>query len=240
MNGMDRADISTAQSELMKAIEIDPDFVLPHVRLAWCWILMAIHGWHTSGSEALERCSKHARRALESDAGDARAYAAMAFAEFWIGNQDRAMEYAQQSLELDPNMADAHGILGAALAVAGDPDKATAFLKRALRGSPRDPVRWFWYHSLANAHFAKEDYDAACMWADKAIEARPTFPQGHLVKAASLFHRGETDAACREIETLARHAPHFTMRRVRRNPMWTDQRSFERLLNGARKAGLPP
>jgi DNA-binding winged helix-turn-helix (wHTH) protein len=239
MNRMERGAIRSAQSEFTRAIEIDPEFVLPRVRLAWCWILMAIHGWHQSGSEALALCGKHARKALDLDPGDARACCAMAVAEFWTGNQARAIEYAEQSLALDANMADAHGILGAAWAVSGDPQQGICSLERALKGSPRDPFRWLWHHSLANAYFAMEDYDEACTWADRAIEARPTFPQCHLVKAASLFYRGQTDAACREIKTIAEHTPQYSIRRIKRNPMWTDKKSFERLLNGARSAGLP-
>ncbi len=237
---LEREANEAARAELALAIQIDPDFVLPHVALAWCWALAALHGWYRSGSEALELSRLHARNALELDPGDARAYCAMAFAEFWVGNQKMAKEYARQSLQLDPNMTDAHGILGASQAVSGDPKDGTHALERALRGSPRDPIRWFWYHGLANAYFAMEDYNEASAWADKVVQTRPTIPQGYLMKAASLVFLGETEAAAYQVNGILEHSPHYTISRVLRNPMWTDEGAFERLLYAAKSAGLPP
>ena len=238
LNKLEPEENEAARDALNQAIEIDPDFLLPQVALAWCWALAALHGWCRSGSEALALSSKYAREALNRDPGDARAYCAMAFAEFWVGNQSKAIEFARQSLDLNPNMVDAHGILGAALAVSGEPEKSIHALQRALSGSPREPMRWFWYHSLANAYFTKEDYAEACSWAEKAIQAGSSLPQSRMVWAASLAYCGNVDAAGREIERLAEASPNFSTKRVERNPMWTDKAAFERLLKGARSAGL--
>ena len=135
-------------------------------------------------------------------------------------------------------MADAYGLLGSAQAITGEPQNGINSLERALEGSPRDPIRWFWNHSLANAHFAKADYQSAIAWADKAVQIRPQFPPGHLVKAASLAFCGQVEAARREIDGIMKHAPQYTAARVCRNPVWTDTDAFERLMEGARLAGL--
>lgn len=238
MNRLERADSEAARAELSRAIEVDPEFVLPHVALAWCWALAALHGWCRSGSEALDISGKHAHNALELDPGDARAHCAMAVADFWRGNPEQAIAFAEQALELDPNMADAYGILGSAQAITGEPLNGITSLERALKGSPRDPVRWFWYHSLANAHFARADYQTALEWADKAVQIRPQFPPGHLIKAASLALGGRIEAARREIDGIMEQSPQYTATRVRRNPVWTDAEAFDRLMEGARLAGL--
>ena len=86
MDRLERDDSEAARAELSRAIEVDPEFVLPHVALAWCWALAALHGWCRSGSEALDLSGMHAQRALTLDPGDARAHCAMAVAEFWRGN----------------------------------------------------------------------------------------------------------------------------------------------------------
>lgn len=236
---LEQSENEAARTELLRAVEIDPDFVLPHVALAWNWAMAAMHGWCEKGSEALSQSAFHARNALKLDPGDGRAYCAMAFVEFWTGKQQKAVENARQSLDLDPNMTDAHGMLGAAQALSGAPDAAIAALERALSGSPRDPIRWFWYQGLANASFAREDYDQASAWADKVIADQPTFPGGHLVKAASLVHGGDVRAAEETVKSLIEFAPHYTLKRVMRNPIWTDSSAFDRLVSGAKKAGLP-
>lgn len=238
LNRLERNDSEAARAELSRAIEVDPEFVLPHVALAWCWALAALHGWCRSGSQALKLSCKHAQNALALDPGDARAFCAMAVADFWSGNAAQAIACAQRALELDPNMADAYGILGSAQAVSGEPQSAILSLESALKGSPRDPIRWFWYHSLANAHFADADYQAALEWADKALQIRPQFPPGHLIKAASFALDGQIEAARREIADIREQSPRYTAARVRRNPVWTDADAFERLMEGARLAGL--
>ena len=225
--------------DLTKAIEMDPNFVLPHVRLAWCWAIIAMNNWSRSGSQALGKCTKHARDALKLDAGDARAHCAMAVAEFWHGNQKRVTELSLRAIELDPNLADAYGMYGATQAISGDPDKAIGSLQRALKGSPRDPLRWFWFHSLANANFAKEDYLEAFEWAEKAIEAGPDLPQSHLIKTASLVRSGKLDEAKEAVRVINERAPYYTISRILRSPIWSDDATFERLVESVRAAGLP-
>ena len=239
MNRLERASNQAARETLSRAIEIDPDFVLPHVALSWCWAMAAFHAWHFSGHQALELTRRHARRALELDPGDARAQCAVAVAAFWSGRQADGIARARQALELDPNMVDAHGILGATLAVAGEPEAAINCLERALQGSPKDPTRWFWHHSQANARFALGDYEAARHSAGTALDLRPGFADSRLIAAASAALSGEADAARGEIARLLSEIPEYSVDRVLKNPMWADDESFTRLIDGLRRAGLP-
>lgn len=227
-----------AKRELQAAIDIDPEFVPPHVGLAWCCALEAMHGWRSRGRESLEQADRHARKAMALDDNDPRAHCALALAHFWLGRSKEAVATALRAISLDANMPEAHGILGCALAVSGRPGEAFESLERALRGSPRDPIRWFWYHGMANAHFAAEDYEQAIEWARQTADLRPGWAFGHLVAAASAALLGRIDEAKKNVASLRSVIPHYTLRRFRRNPVWTRDTEIERLADGLRKAGL--
>ncbi len=238
MSRFERAENEIARQELNRVIKLDPEFVLPHVALAWCWVMAALHGWCKRGSEALNLSRQFARNALELDPGDARAHCAMAFSEFWVGNQEAAIDYARKSLSLDPNLTEANGVLGSALAVSGEPEKSEASLLRALKGSPRDPIRWFWHHGMANAKLAQKDYAQAILHADTALRTGSRLPQTQLVKAVSLALLGDSGEARRESQTIIERYPNFTIKRISRNPIWSDRETYERMISCASSIGI--
>ena len=227
-----------AKRTLTKALEIDPEFSAPHVALAWCAALEALHGWTPRGRDALERTSEHARAALALDPDDPRAHCAVALAHFWIGRHAEAVATALRAIDLDANMPEAHGLLGCALAVSGKASQAFESIDRALSGSPRDPIRWFWFHGMANAHFAAGDYEDAINWADRTSEMRPGWAFGHLIAAASAGLVGRTEKARAEVSALRALIPNYSLKRFRRNPVWSEAENIERLVDGLKKAGL--
>jgi len=227
-----------ALSEFDKALQIDPEIVPAHVGLAWCHALAALHGWTRSGGKALELSVRHAHQAIGHDAGDPRAHVALALAHFWVGEQDEAVAAALPAIRLDPNMPEAHGVLGNALAVSGKARQADEPLQRALLGSPRDPMRWFWYHGKANAAFALADYTKAQEWARTTTAHRPGWAFGHLIGAASAALSGNPEAAQIELKRLLHLIPHYSLKRLSHHPIWTHQPDIERLIEGLRLAGL--
>ena len=227
-----------AIADLTRAVEIDPDFVAAHSGLVWCRALSALHRWPGGGFAALDLMDRHARRAVFLDADDARAHCALALSHFWRGHQEEGVATAKRAIELDPNMAEAHGMLGSIQALAGEPESGIESLQRAIRRSPRDPVRWFWYHGMANAHFALGNDSEAIRWARAAGEIRPGWAFAHLIIAASSAALGQLDDARQAVRALRSIIPGYDIARFRRNPMWTRPQDVERLIDGFRAAGL--
>ncbi len=227
-----------AKITLEEAIEADPEFVPPHVGLAWCYAQEALHGWQKFGRRSLELALHHARAAIALDPNDPRAHCSLALAHLWLGEQDEAIAAALRSIALDANMPEAHGVLGCALSVSGQAVQAIESIERALRGSPRDPVRWFWYHGMANAHFSLEHYDDAINWAKATAELMPGWAFSYLIAAASAGLTGKRGEAERALSGLLAVIPHYTIGRFRRNPIWTEPRDIEHIVTGLRNAGL--
>jgi len=228
-----------AKAALQEAIKIDPDFVAPHVKLAWSYALEALHGWHKRGSSSLDQVDFHAQAAIKLNPNDPGGHCALALAHFWHGHQEEAIEAALRAIALESNLPDAHGILGSALAVSGKPDQAIESLERALRGSPRDPIRWFWYHGLANAHFAAQNYDEAIKWANLATDLSPGWAFSHLIAAASAALSKRPAKAAQEMTKLLQLIPQYSLKRYRRNPIWQHPPDIARLEEGLKAAGLP-
>ncbi len=226
-----------AKRELQDAIDIDPDFVPPHVGLAWCCALEALHGWRRRGRDSLDQVSRHARTAMALDDNDPRAHCALALAHFWLGRSSEAVATALRAISLDANMPEAHGILGCALAISGSTGEAFESLERALRGSPRDPMRWFWHHGMANAHFAAENYQKAIEWTRLTADLGPGW---HSAIWSPRPVPGCSGAMTRQKprSRLCAIIPRYTLQRFRRNLVWNRESDIERLVAGLRKAGL--
>ena len=229
---------AAAKSEFTKALEIDPEFVSPHVGLAWCYALEALHSWSGHGWQSLEQVKQHARAAISFDQNDPRAHCALALAHFWIGEQTQAVAAVLNAIKLDANMPEAYGVLGNALAVSGKAQQAMEPLERALQGSPRDPMRWFWYHGMANTCFALEQYDMACEWASRTSAHREGWAFGHLIAAASAALDGRQSEAETEVSQLLALIPNYSLKRLRNNPIWSHEPDIKRLVAGLEKAGL--
>ncbi len=227
-----------AKEQFTKALAIDPEFVSPHVGLAWCYALEALHAWDTNGWQSLQRVHEHARSAIALDHDDPRAHCSLALAHFWYGRQKQAIAAALDAIRLDSNMPEAHGVLGNALATSGKANQAMEPLQRALRGSPRDPLRWFWYHGLANAHFALKQYVEAIEWAKLTAAHRHGWAFSHLIAAASAALLGRPEEARREIRELLSIIPHYSLKRLRGHPIWDNKPDVERLVLGLERAGL--
>ena len=75
-------------------------------------------------------------------------------------------------------------------------------------------------------------------WARQTADLRPGWAFGHLVAAASAALLGRIDEAKKDVAALRAIIPHYTLKRFRRNPVWTRDADIGRLADGLRKAGL--
>jgi TolB-like protein/Flp pilus assembly protein TadD len=228
-----------AKAELNKAIEIDPDYAAAYAGLAWCHVLDAIIGWQTHGRESIEQSLQSARAAVALDEGDPRAHCALAVVHTWTSRQDEAERAARRAIELDPNMPDAFGILGYALGFQGKADEATQAIERALKGSPRDRLRWLWLQGIANAHFAAGRIEETISLVKQVAEQRPNWIFAYAVEAACAGLLGRQKDAADALARVMDLYPAYCLERVRRNPMWSDEKAKNTFFKGLKLAGVP-
>ena len=77
-------------------------------------------------------------------------------------------------------------------------------MERAIRLSPRDPDRGYWYSNIGQVHLLQSHTDEAIAWLEKARIAMPQRPDFHAYLASAYGHKGETERAATELTEARR------------------------------------
>jgi len=157
-----------AGSELFtKSLEADPSFAVAAVRLATCWLMLAINGWR-GDVDPWARGFATVERAYELDNNHPDVLAAVAATAAVTGDIERGLRAARRAVEINPQAFLGHHMLGAVLNAAGQPAEAIEALTDAWRLGRHEPFRYDIANDLAWAHFMLENYDAALAWGQQA------------------------------------------------------------------------
>lgn len=158
----------------------------------------------------------------------------LAFTERQTGASVR--EY-MRALDLNPNFATAHGYLGWALAFDGQSEEAIRYFQQALRMSPHDPLKAFFYSGTGVANYYAHRYDEAVEWIEKAILERPGFTAAHRILCASFAQAGKTKQARAAMARLRELQSNVSIAWIKQHVPYTE-RAMPHFLDGMRKAGL--
>jgi adenylate cyclase len=148
--------------------------------------------------------------------------------------EDAIVEY-ERALALDPNYASAYGNMAETYMELGEYEKALQLNNKAIRLSPRDPSLFYWYYFKGYAHFALRQDDEAIEWArlaPRAVLAAALALTGHEAEARDEEQRRSAVSPFKTIKAAQAIAP----------PASADPRvraAWDRLIEGARKAGMP-
>jgi TolB-like protein len=226
----------TALELTQRALERDANFARVLALRSNCIFHLAEKFGPDAASEALRLA--HAALAVSSDDSEATASAALTIAMMG-GSIDTALWASQQALLINPSGFSAlmHG--GWVHCAAGNPEAAIELFSRALRLSPRDPLRGFCELGLANAYRDLRHPEDALVWARRAMLSLPRLAGGYRVAAAALVDLGRIDEAKELIAQLLRILPQSRinaalLRRQNRNPATVDS-----WIVTLRLAGLP-
>jgi tetratricopeptide (TPR) repeat protein len=153
-----------------------------------------------------------ATKAVEIDPSDSLGHAYKA----WLHCADPrrgpivdAMTCARRAVDLNPNSAYALRALGFVQVMAGEPQLAIETVKRALRLSPRDPLRGNWYNLLSMACCIAGQYADGIAYGLVATSETPRFAVAHVYLATNYIGLGETDKAKAALAFARRLAPRF-------------------------------
>lgn len=122
-----------------KSIDADATFAPAHAGLAYCYIMLAIHGLKTP-SNVYPRARAAAQSALEIDPDMADAYVVLAdVSKGYEWNWNAAEELFQKALRHNPDHAIAHQWLANLFSIIGLHDEAIAAAKAAREADPLSP-----------------------------------------------------------------------------------------------------
>lgn len=137
------------------------------------------------------------------------------------------------------NLADAYGYLAMILGFDGDYAGAEQHIDRALRLSPHNPLKTFWFDALAMAAFVHGDYPLAVHWAEKSVEENPGYVGALRVPAASYAQNGQPEKARPVVEAMQKLVPNLTCAETALGMPMRTADDQQRYLEGLRRAVLP-
>ncbi len=236
---MTKEDLDTAISHLETATEIELDFANAYALLALCYANIGVYGWRQPVRAAYEEAQNFAEKAVRLAPSSSEANHALAFVLSLTGQAQKAIMVARRATELNPNFAEAHVILGVALVFCGDLEGALAACHQAERSNPRDTRGSWLYSALGHTYFFLGEYEKAIEVSEKQLHLERNLVGAYVTLAcahAQLRHQKE---AKQYVDELIKHVPRYSLRALRKNPMFVDPDLVDKLVESMELAGLP-
>lgn len=197
-----------AVEEYKKAVELDPDYAMPHIGLADFYVWSAIFG-EMPGDKAYPLAKQSIERALRtvehsgrislgSDESSGEAYAILAFITLvYDRNWAEAERLVKRALELNANYYFAHECYSNFFASQGFFERAGQEIRRAEELDPLSPraklmTAWIFLQSRL--------FSESLVKAEQANEMQTDFPQGFLHYGNALAHTGRTREAVEALQ----------------------------------------
>jgi TolB-like protein len=237
-----REGIDEALRLFRRAIEIDPDFALPHGMAAWCYVHRKANGWRTDREQEIAETARLAWRAADLGKDDAIALSLAAHALAYVVPDvdiDAATGFADQAVALNPNLATVRLCSGWVRIWRGEPEMAIEHVNHAIRLSPRDPTMFRMQNMLAMAHFVARRYDEASTWAQRALYEQPSYLAALPVAVTSHALAGRIDVAKKFLAELRRAAPWARISNLAEAVPFRRPEDWEKYAQGMRLGGLP-
>ncbi|HUO97580.1 MAG TPA: adenylate/guanylate cyclase domain-containing protein [Rhizomicrobium sp.] len=237
-----RPDENQAGFELLqKAIGLDPNYAPALAFAAWALEQRLTRGWPTIGADDKDLAIRLARRAIAAGSDDAMSLVVGGFVLVMVARDyDAGLEAVRRAVELNPGAGFVVFLGAAAMIFGGDPEDAIPHLERAMALNPLDPGFFMYLTCAGLAHLLSGRTERALELAKRSASIYPDWDTTYwvLVPAnAALDRMAEARAALARFMPLA---PGMTsVSRLREHLPFKNPASFEVLLDGFRKAGLP-
>jgi DNA-binding SARP family transcriptional activator/TolB-like protein/tetratricopeptide (TPR) repeat protein len=186
----------------------------------------------------LKRADQYLALVLEQDPHQGTALLYRGMLRRLKGDLAGARDDLLTAVEFHPSFAAGYAQAGYTFYRLGEYDRALEYVQYAMRLSPRDPGLGAWSYMAGMIELERGNNAAAFGWVDRSVNLIPRDIFARLALAAVLVHRGDAEAAHRQVEELARIAPWVTLETVQSRlglyapPMETRRR----LIDGVEKA----
>ena len=232
-------DIEKAIGHLEEAVKVDPQFAAAYGLRSLCETHAAARGWHRPVKAAYQVAERFAELAVRLSPTSPETNEAHAFMLLCTGRAQEAAIVAQRSVELNPYFARAHAVLGHALVHSGDPEGGLAACEKGLRSTPRDQRGSWLYDALGHIYFFLGQYEKAIDVSHRALQYDPSLFGALVTLACANAQLGRQDEAQRAVDRLVAYIPGYSVRAVRKNPMFSDPAFANKLVESLQLAGLP-
>jgi TolB-like protein len=235
-----RAAIEAALPLFLKAAELDPEFASAYGMAAWCHFWRKLNGWMIDRPREIAEGARLARLAVELGRDDAVALTRGGHALAHLtGDLDGGIALIDRAVLLNPNLAPAWYLGGALRALRGETDAAMEHLARAVRLSPLDPEMFRMQVGMALANFFSGRFDAASVWAEKALGNLPSLLVAVALLAASHALAGRVNEAGQAMQRLRVLDPSLRVSGLKDWLPIHRPEDLARFSDGLRLAGLP-
>jgi tetratricopeptide (TPR) repeat protein len=228
-----------------KAIEIDPSSAQAHAYYGYSHFIEYVAHWVVDREHSLALAYEFGKKAVALDEDDIEARWKFGQVLLARGEFEEARVHFVKGLEINPNDTEAQCELALFLDCVGQQDAAIEQYDLAKRLNPFDPSFIPWLKGVA--YFGARRYSEAIALFNRIVEPINEV-NGWL--AASYAQAGRIAEARTKLEEFLRGAERdmavFPGRKLKdwspywRGAMWyRDERDFDHLFDGLRKAGLP-
>ena len=235
-----KLDNMKAREHLNQAVEVDPDFAIAWLLLAWTYFIEVRFGFGDSPDESLKKAFELGEKAtsINSELPDVHS--------FWNtvylieGHNEKAIAEGKKAINSGPSNALSYLLLSQALRFAGKFEEAIAFGEQAMRLSPYSPV---WYLLvLAPAYIEAEKYQKALSILENAIDRsqKGEFPPSHVLPLLVITYIRLTrkERAKSYASELINLDPNFSAELYTEALFYKDPNFRERMVNDLIVAGL--
>lgn len=236
---------NNAKQEFGRALEIDPEFATASAGLSITYAYELCELASKDYVESLERHQEFAEKALALDPNDSRGHYAMSCAHTLFGRFDLGYQHAQRALELNPS--EYHNIcgLGYSLMCLDRFEESSRAFTNSLRSNPLAPNSCLL--ALGSIEYQEGNYGQSAITLSRMT---PSYIARLSSLAATYAQLGYEDAARRaakefwELVELRPGCPPPDDPKSWRNHWrllypWGSDDTFEKLLEGFHKVGLP-
>jgi len=228
--------------ELFKqAVELDPNYAVGWVFLAWTHLLDFRYGWGGSRAESLKRSIEIVKKASALDDTQPEVHSFWNTVYLFQRQYDKAIAEGKQAIALAPSDALSHILLSMTMNFAGRFEESIFYAKKAMRLHPYYPNYYLGW--VAISYCMAEEYEKSIAPLKKVIERAKTVGsqlvpyQLYLVNTyVGLGQIEEAKALAAEVLKLD---PNFSLEKWQTSRFYKDPADLGRHLNALRKAGLP-
>ena len=191
----DRARIDQSLALAREALALDPLSSMGWRALAGAQWLHLYFNTADSIPDALNEGLDAASHAIALDAFDNFAHTLKSLLLFMAGRAEAGLTTLRLAHHLNPNDAYTLAWLGFFEATVGNAQVAIGHGHKALRLSPRDPMRSAFFMTLSGSHFATGEYVQGLACARQALSEAPNTPGPHVAISVNLVGLGEVAQA---------------------------------------------
>jgi len=228
--------------ELFKqTVELDPNYAVGWVFLAWTHLLDFRYGWGGSRAESLKRGIGIVKKASALDDTQPEVHSFWNTVYLFQRQYEKAIAEGKQAIALGPSDASSHILLSMTMNFAGRFEESIFYAKKAMRLHPYYPNYYLGW--VAISYCMAEEYEKSIAPLKKVIERAKTVGsqlvpyQLYLVNTyVGLGQIEEAKALAAEVLKLD---PNFSLEKWQTSRFYKDPADLGRHLNALRKAGLP-